>query len=418
MWSVVVMMIFITATAMQPGSYDVFRTPKDVALLILALLLIALAAAGGLLSEKVADRYRRLGTTPVLLALGAAAWTCVTSMTSQRPAASFWSPITVVCFVAFFCAVLLTATRHPVVALLIVLTPAIGNAVLATLQSTGIWFPWVVNPKTPMRLRATGLIGNPNDLGTYLVLPALAALVAGLTWPRHRWFLGVALVLVAGIASAQSVTPLIAAVAGVFIMAVTSDTRRVRGAVIAAALTLLAAAFIHPGSRARLEQLHESASAGDLPELTSFRVVPAAAAWEMFRDHPLVGVGPHSFSAMYMTYKLRVDERHPQWVRLSNESFGEVHNDHLQVLAETGVPGYLLFLSALALLASISFRRRGATDQGGRFARVFALPAAVSFGVLTLAQFPMQLTAPMVPALYLSALCFAWTDENARDENS
>jgi hypothetical protein len=116
-----------------------------------------------------------------------------------------------------------------------------------------------------------------------------------------------------------------------------------------------------------------------------------------------------------MPYKLRtIDEKYPQWVRLGNESFGQVHNDHLQVLAETGAPGYLLFLTALVMLGMVSLRRTAIDDPRTQFARLFALPAAVTFAVLALAQFPMQLTAPMVPAIYLAALCFAWTHDESR----
>lgn len=418
MWSLVVAMVFVTPFAMQADSYDVFRTPKDVALLTISLLLITVGTAGSLLSENVAALFRRLPVRPILLALAAAAWTGIVSITSQKPGGSFWAPVTVICFLVFFCAVLLTANRRsPIVTLLVLLIPAIVNAVVATLQSTGIWLPWMVNPKIPLRLRATGFIGNPNDLGSFLVLPALAAFAAGLAWPKHRWLFGVALVFVVGIASAQSVTPFVAAVAGMFIMAMVSNSRRIRLGVLAAALTLLATAFLHPGSRIRFQQLYENLTTGTMQEMTSFRVVPTVTAWDMFRDHPVAGVGPGAFSSLYMKYKLAVDERYPQWVRLVNASFGQVHNDHVQILAETGVPGYALFLGALVLLASVSFRRREATDLRPRFARVIALPAAVSFGVLTLAHFPMQLTAPMVPAIYLSALCFAWIDEGVADES-
>lgn len=418
MWSAVAAMVFLTAFAMQPESHDAFRTPKDVALLTISLLLITIGTAGALLSDGVAQLYGRLPLRPLLLACTAAAWTGVVAVTSQKPGASYWAPVTVVCFVAFFCAVLLTANRRsPVAALLVVLIPAIANALVATLQSTGVWLPWAVNPKIPLRLRSTGFIGNPNDLGSYLVLPTLIAFAAGLAWPKRRWFFGVAFVLMAGIASAQSVTPFVAAVAGMVIMGMVSNARRVRLGVIAAALTLLATAIIHPGSRTRFLQLYENVTTGTMQEMTSFRVVPIMTALDMFREHPVVGVGPGSFSSLYMKYKPRVDERHPQWVRLGNDPFAQVHNDHVQVLAETGVPGYLLFLGALVLLASISFRRRDATDLRPKFARVVALPAAVAFGVLALAHFPMQLTAPMVPAIYLAALCFAWIDEGVPDES-
>jgi len=200
-------------------------------------------------------------------------------------------------------------------------------------------------------------------------------------------------------------------------MTITGGTRRLRVAAVVAALALLLAASLHPGSRQRFERLFSIASSGDLPEITSFRVMPAATALLMFRERPLLGAGPGTFSATYMTEKLKADQAHPQWIRPRNPMFGQVHNDHLQVLAETGLPGYLLFIGGLALLASITFRSpavNSASDPRVRFARLFAFPAALTFAVLALAQFPLQLTSPMVADLYLAALCFTWTESSAR----
>ncbi len=419
LWSLVAATALATAVAMSPGSFDVFRTPKDVALLVSCLAILTAGAAGALLNDDVAQLFRRLPVVPVTLALAAAAWTIVASLASLRPNASFWAPITVICCVTFFSAALLTAHGKPVVALLVVLIPAAANAILAILQSTQLWYPWAIDPRTPARLRATALIGNPNDLGSYLVLPALAAFAAALSWRRHRWLLIVEMLLLAGVASAQSVTPFLAAGAGVFIMAFTSRTRALRIGIAVALVALIGVAFLHPGSRSRFQSLVETSSSGDLPEMTSYRIMPAVTALEMFADRPLLGIGPGSFSALYMSYKNDIDEKYPQWVRLSNESFGQAHNDHLQILAETGLPGYLIFIAALVVLALISFRRTDATEDADpkvQFARIFAFPAAGCFAVLALAQFPMQLTAPMVPALYLAALCFAWAPVR-RDES-
>lgn len=416
LWCIVVATVVATAFVMEPGSLDVFRTPKDIALLTLSLVLLAVGAAGGLLSDEAGRSLLRLRTPAIYIALAAAGWTAVASMTSLRPGASLWKPLTVVCFAVFFAATLLAGRSRRLGAIVIVLIPAMVNAVVATLQSTHIWAPWAVDPRIPERVRTTGLIGNPNDLGTYLVLPALAALAAALAWPRQKWLYAVTAVLIVGIASAQSITPLVGALAGLFFMAVTRSTGRMRLAGIAAVLALMMVVAIHPASRARVQRLYENASSGQLPEMTSFRVGAAASALRMFLDRPLLGVGPGTFSAIYMTYKDRTDEAFPQWARLGNESFGQAHNDHAQILAETGLPGYLIFLAALLLLASLSWRRgETSIDPRARFVRTFAFPAAAAFALLALAQFPLQLTSPMVPVIYLAGLCFAWTelDEDA-----
>lgn len=402
--------VVATPLAMDGGSFDVFRTPKDIVFLTLSLLLIAIGAAGALLSDDFGRLLQR--RSPALfIALAAAAWTAIATLTSLRPNASLWKPLTVVCFAAFFAAALVVTAHRGLAALVLVFIPAGINAVISTLQSTGIWYPWAVDARVPLRLRTTGFIGNPNDLGTYLLIPAIAALAAAVVWRQHKWLYAIAVLLLVGIASAQSATPVLAAMAGLFAMTVTGGTRRLRVAAVLAVAALIAVAAIHPGSRARFQRLSTAASGGRLPELTSYRVVPAAAAWEMFRDRPLLGLGPGMFSATFMSRKVQTDEAFPQWIRAKNQTFAQVHNDHLQVLAETGLPGYLLFLGALTLLGAITFRAPASQDPRVRFARLFALPAAFSFAVLALAQFPLQLTAPMVTDLYLAALCFAWATE-------
>ncbi len=412
LWCLVVATTIATPLAMAPGSFDVFRTPKDIVFLTLSLLLIAVGVAGALLSDEI-GRIIRLRTPAMFIALTAAAWTGITTMTSLRPTASLWKPLTVVCFVALFGAVMILAAHRGLSALVIVFIPATINATIATLQSTGIWYPWAVDPRMPQRLRTTGLIGNPNELGTYLVVPAVAAIAAAVVWRQHKWLYALATLLIVGVASAQSVTPVLAAVAGLFAMTLTGGTRRLRVAAAVAALALVVIATGHPGSRQRFQRLFAAASSERLPEITSFRVMPAAVALSMFRDRPLVGGGPGTFSATYMTNKLKADEAFPHWIRPRNQVFAQVHNDHLQVLAETGLPGYLLFIGALALLATVTFRVPPASDPRVRFARLFAFPAALTFGVLALAQFPLQLTAPMIADLYLAALCIAWTAPSA-----
>jgi O-antigen ligase len=413
LWLLVVAIAVASPLAMHPGTFDVFRTPKDIVFLTLSLLLLAAGAAGALLSDDV-GRILQRRSPALFIAIAAAAWTGIATLTSLRPSVSLWKPLTVVCFAAFFAATLIVVAGRGLGALVVVFIPAAINSVISTLQSTGVWYPWVVDPRMPMRMRTTGFIGNPNDLGTYLIIPALAAIAAAVVWRQHKWLYAVAALLLVGVASAQSVTPVIAGMAGLFAMTVSGGTKRLRLAAIAAvaALVILAAAI--PGSRTRFERLFGAISAGKLPELTSFRVVPAATAWQMFEDRPLLGMGPGMFSATFVSRKLQTDEDFPQWIRPRNQTFGQVHNDHLQLLAETGLPGYALFFAALVLLGAIPFRTPPSADPRVRFARLFAFPAAFSFAVLALAQFPLQLTAPMVADLYLAALCIAWTEQHAR----
>jgi len=79
------------------------------------------------------------------------------------------------------------------------------------------------------------------------------------------------------------------------------------------------------------------------------------------------------------------------------------------VLAEGGVIGYTAFLGALAALASFSIGARG-TNEWQRFARRLALPLAIYWIVLSLAQFPLGTTIVRGLLVHFAAICAAWSE--------
>ncbi|MBF0624159.1 MAG: O-antigen ligase family protein [Magnetococcales bacterium] len=86
-----------------------------------------------------------------------------------------------------------------------------------------------------------------------------------------------------------------------------------------------------------------------------------SAAWDAFREHPVLGVGPGTFRKFYAeTEQARAHERTDK----SLERYA--HNTYLEFLVGTGVLGLVLFLSLLLrawrnfTLARAEFRERGA----------------------------------------------------------
>ena len=413
-WSFVAAAVVATALVVSPGAFDVFRTPKTVVFQLLALMILTAGGAAMLLSERVARSFRT-NRIALSIALSAVAWTAIATATSLKPAVGQLKTFSVFCFAVFFAAAVWTSWRRGPSAVLIVLAPAVLNGVTAFMQSFGKWTLWYVPANLETRLRTTGFIGTTNEVGGYLVLPLIAAIAATVAWPRLRWlFTGAGAAIAIGIVAAQSVTSIAAAGCGVAAMMFLPGARRLRWATAIGLLVFVSVVALHPGSRARIRTMLGFAASGQLSEMTSFRLPAYTAALAMFRDRPLVGVGPGVFRTLYMPYKLRLDAEHPQWIRMGNQSFGQVHNDHLQLLAETGLPGYLLFLAALAFVARLSFTRRGdATSPRTRFVTAFAFPGVAALLVLALGHFPLQLTSHMAPAVYLSALCIAWKDLDA-----
>lgn len=74
------------------------------------------------------------------------------------------------------------------------------------------------------------------------------------------------------------------------------------------------------------------------------RVAHWQAAWDMFDDHPLLGIGIGNYAAVYPVYAL------PHW----DDPLGHAHNYYLNVLAESGIvglAGYLVLWGAIFLTA-------------------------------------------------------------------
>ena len=90
------------------------------------------------------------------------------------------------------------------------------------------------------------------------------------------------------------------------------------------------------------------------------------AAWGMFDDHPLLGIGIGNYAAVYPAYAL------PHW----DDPLGHAHNYYLNVLAESGIVGlgaYLVLWGAIFWTAWRAVRSTHGLAQG---------IAAGAFGVL------------------------------------
>jgi len=80
-------------------------------------------------------------------------------------------------------------------------------------------------------------------------------------------------------------------------------------------------------------------------EWADFRKHVASDSLRMLRDYPLTGVGLGNFQNAYPRYQSFASDL---WI-------DHAHNDYVEALAETGVPGALLMLAALALFLRIAF---------------------------------------------------------------
>lgn len=391
-----------------------FRLPKE---LVFRAEAIALLAAGVFWATSARRSWTLRARPEFLLAGAIVLWAGLTAALSTNRLLSADSFITVAAAAVIFIATCLAAqTTRSIVAVDVLMAGACANAAVVILQEMKVWSPFTA--VIGGHYGSVGFLGNTNDVGTFLAAPALAALVLAMTATGvRRWiYAAICALLVAGLAASASRAAVGALVAGLVVFAIRQSRR---AALTSAAIVgVLVVLTLHPSTQlgARARDFVHGAATGDYERLYSERLLPILTCVDMTRDHPLLGVGPGCFRYHFMAYRVALRDHYPErWTRGYPGNWGAAHNDHLQVAAESGLPGYALFLAAIAITGlrglGVSRSRDGGTGLEAAFARALRLPLAALVFVLCLAQFPMELAAPRLILITLAALCITWDGE-------
>jgi O-antigen ligase len=334
-------------------------------------------------------------------------WTLITTLTSTQRLLSAETLVWVVCCAMFFLSAVALVEWRSVHILLLPLIPAVVNAVIVILQRQQIWNPFVFTADMSLRLRTIGLLGNPDDVGALLVVPVVAAVVLMIEHRGALRFLYGTMfgIIGAALLTTETLSALVAAGAAMLALLLRMPRKIALVLMLIVALSIGAGLAVHLPIVERVAVVTRLFAAGNLHAATSARTQSYLAAWRMFVDHPVVGVGPGCFGFWYVPYWVSLFPSHPEFI-LVTDHFAESHNDHLQILATTGLGGYIVFWAALWRLAS---RRRPAdSEPQARFVRTFAVPSAIAVGVLTLGLFPLELAAPTSVILYFAGVVTSW----------
>jgi len=392
--------LLLTAIVVTGGD-ERFRLPKELVFRGEAIVLAALFAFWATSKRRT---WRLTWRPEYVLALAVCGWAAVTTLTSTNRLLSADALTTVVAAAIIFFATSLAASVWLVDVLM---AGCCVNAVVVILQELKIWMPFPPPPGAPPHYGSVGLLGNPNDVGTYLAAPAVAAFVvsaavSGKASGKRRWiYAAIGLLLAGGIVASATRTAAGAFIAGLVVFGFIHSRRA--AILVATGVIVFALVLASPATTLcrEMRDLAQAAAHRDLQRVFSERLVPFLAAIDMTRDHPLLGVGPGCFKYHYMPYRVGLLGRYPErWTTGYPMNWGEVHNDHLQVAAETGLPGYALFLAAIVLCA-------------GRRPHPLRWPLAATIFVLTLAQFPLELAAPRLMLLTLGAVALRWDETHA-----
>jgi O-antigen ligase len=192
--------------------------------------------------------------------------------------------------------------------------------------------------------RATGTIGDPNELAAVLLVGL--ALGAGFALGRGN----APLMRIAGALA----VPLCAA--GVFLSLS-------RGGFVALGALLIAGTVFSGRWRGAITAMLVAVAVGGIVYFTELAPLPArervtntsggsgrsdlwTVGWRMVQAHPITGVGIGNFQAVSADYVLQ-----PGATTRADLIFSAApkvtHNTYLEVMAETGVPGLLLFVAAI-----------------------------------------------------------------------
>ena len=249
---------------------------------------------------------------------------------------------------------------------------------------------------TELGVRAAGAFVNPNYMGTFAgaVLVGIAAIWTSVgSRPARVLLAGLAILCLISIVEAQSRGAIIAAFAGIAIVAWLRNRSLAVGIVV---VGIVAAAVIYPAFLEwRLTNEQGNVSDAGYVQLTvsdDARLNASLAGPAMFAAEPIFGVGFGRF----------VEKS----VEISGLETGiNAHNWYVNVLAEQGTTGALLWVGAIVATIVQLRSRRGVAQVVG--IGMFTL-LIVAFNFL---EVPMSFQLVAVPSLFLvAALVADWPD--------
>lgn len=302
-----------------------------------------------------------------------------------------------------------TLTKEEIRRLLVwTVPPAIVSSVLVLLQFSGLLQPFSFQGRVGDRLALTALAGGPFDLSAWLLLPALVLqdrLRERGSSSRTTLFLwGCLIVIVAGSVVTQTLSSLIALLAGsVVLWWIHGERRRLGVALgVVGVVALFALVTVDP-LRDRLADKWSEIGSGGVDELLTGRLDGWKAAGWMWSQSPVNGVGHGGFRAEFGAAKGDLwREGQRQFFRQhQNSYFVNAHNEALEILAEWGTCG--LFLVVIALLAAGARARRTAT--------AFEVAVLVSTALVALVNFPFRIAMTAYPLLLVAAGLVSRRDE-------
>ena len=238
---------------------------------------------------------------------------------------------------------------------------------------------------------------DPNFFGQVLVATAVLAVYLALSArdrPSRGLALGIFMVCIVVTGLTGSRGALVAAAAAFCLILLLAPIPREIGAAIAALVVIAGLVFMPSGLQARIGLSSSSSASPEVAKVTrgsedaiQGRKSENLAALQMFRDHPLFGVGPGNYSSHYLSYSERIGLD----PRLAPR---EAHSLYLGALGETGIVGACALLAVLWLAVRGAWRGRRSLRGGDALLAEGIFVSLISFlvaGLFLHAAYPRYL---------------------------
>ncbi len=217
---------------------------------------------------------------------------------------------------------------------------------------------------------------NPDDFGTLLAVFVLL-LIYGLGLRTRRWLkLPILLLFLVGIYFSKTLTAIVTLTSAPVVVMLSgrcadkiSAVARLAGFYLVCGLLLTLLLVLTPVGQHLSQTKYARLTALSANSSWDGRLNLWAGSIEMFRDHPVLGVGAGNFpylSPAYSSFAAHISEE-PGRSALNGVELGSpAHDMYLTQAAELGLPGLLLFLWILyrAFMTSAGLYRRGRLVAG------------------------------------------------------
>ena len=226
-------------------------------------------------------------------------------------------------------------------------------------------FQFFANPERDLLHRISGFMSHWMTYSGLLMLVFVMLLAYALCvgWRNHKWVVPLACITILVLILSETRNAWMGAIAGAFILVL---LRRPR-ATLVLMLVLLAVYFAMPGKT----KLRLQSGLDPNDPNTRNRIELFETSLRLIQHNPWFGVGPANVSHEALQY--RGSEEYPDWM------YQHMHNNVLQIAAERGIPGLLLWLWLMIRLVWDAFqlyRSRAGGSAAGASGESLMLSAA------------------------------------------